>query len=1249
MGDNFVHLHVHTEYSLLDGFSRLDKLMKRAKEIGQNTIAITDHGNMFGAIDFYKKAKKEGIKPIIGCEIYTAPRSLRDKDSNLDKRMGHLVLLAENMLGYKNLIKLVSISYTEGFYYKPRVDLEELKKYSEGIIACSACLAGDVSRNLMDRNYDGAKRYALKYNEIFGQGNFYLEIQDHGIPEQKEVNAGMIKLSKETGIPLVATNDVHYVDKGDAKTHDVLMCIQMGKTLDDPTRMRFASDEFYLKSRAEMEENFSYVQEALDNTVKIADRCEIEFDFNTYHLPKYDVPDGKTAYAYLRELCEKGLRERYGEPSQEIIDRLDYELDVINTMGYVEYFLIVWDFINYSKENGIVVGPGRGSAAGSIVSYTLKITDIDPIKYSLLFERFLNPERVSMPDIDIDFCYERREEVIDYVKRKYGEDHVAQIITFGTMGAKAAIRDVGRVLDIAYSKVDKIAKEIPFAIGMTIDKALDTNPNLKEMYDEDEESKEIIDISKQMEGMLRHASTHAAGVVISKDPVDNYVPLYKNQDSITTQYGMTTLEELGLLKMDFLGLRTLTVINDTLELIEKNREAKGYTEKIDFSSMDYDDSEVYEMLSSGNTLGVFQLESSGMRSFMKQLKPSMIEDVIAGISLYRPGPMDSIPKYIENKNHPEKVTYAHEKLKPILEVTYGCLVYQEQVMQVVRDLGGYSYGRSDLVRRAMSKKKMDVMEEERQYFIHGKYDDNGEIEIMGCVRNGVPEEAANVIFDDMIDFAKYAFNKSHAACYGVLAYETAYLKTHYPVEFMAALITSIMGNTDKVVEYIRECKSMDIQVLPPDINKSFTKFSVEENNIRFGLAAVKNVGVNIIQNIIEEREATGKFKDFIDFVKRIDPKDTNKRVIESLIKCGAFDGISENRASMMSGYEPVVNSIAMDRKKNVKGQISLFDMMGSMDEPSGSEQNIGLQDGADSNISTANAGGTMMGDIYSIPSIKEYNEKYKLSLEKEVLGMYVSGHPLSEYEELLMERTSIDIGKIHEASEDMETYLNLNDKEVIMGGMISKKTIKTTRRNDMMAFIELEDLFGNIEVIVFPQMLTKFKNLLGEDEIILIKGSLTAKEDEEAKLIAREIKNIADHSEFEENSYRKNGYGGNGYNGGGYNGSNRYNNGGVHNDASRYNNGENMGNKNISTNENFKEGKRIYIKIDSLKNAVMTYEITEIAKTQRGNDVIYLCPEDESKNGSKKSYRMTGLGTIANDELISGLERILPSENIKVR
>ncbi len=1160
MSKDFVHLHVHTEYSLLDGFSRIKNLVNRAKELNMSAVAITDHGCMFGAIDFFKVAKKEGIKPIIGCEVYTAPRGMKDKDPNFDKSQGHLILLAKDTTGYQNLIKLVSAAYVQGFYYKPRVDIDEIKKHSEGIIALSACLAGDVSQALMNRNYDKAKNIALKYKEIFGEENYYLEIQDHNLPEQKEVNRELIRLSKEIGIGLVATNDVHYVRKEDSKIHDILMCIQMGKTVNDPARMRFGSDEFYLKSREEMEEIFPEVQEALDNTSKIAQMCNVEFDFNTIHLPQYDVPDGYTPQEYLRMLCFKGLKERYKKPSQEILDRLEYELGVIEKMGYVEYFLITWDFINFARENSIMVGPGRGSAAGSIVSYTLYITDIDPIKYSLLFERFLNPERVSMPDIDIDFCYERREEVIDYVKRKYGEDHVAQIITFGTMGAKAAIRDVGRVLDVSYNKVDNIAKEIPFALGMTIDKALDTNPNLKKLYEEDSETKEIIDVSRKIEGMLRHASTHAAGVVISKKPIDEYVPLYKHQDAITTQFTMTTLEELGLLKMDFLGLRTLTVIRDALDLIEKNHNLK-----INFSKMEYDDPKVYELLSSGNTLGVFQLESAGMRSFMKQLKPDNFEDIVAGISLYRPGPMDSIPVYINNKNNPENVEYLHKKLKPIMEVTYGCLVYQEQVMQVVRDLGGYSYGRSDLVRRAMGKKKMDVMEKEREYFIHGKTDENGELEIAGCVRNGVPEDIGNKIFDDMIDFAKYAFNKSHAAAYGVLAYETAYLKAHYPVEFMAALITSVMGNTDKVVEYIRECNSLKIDVLKPDINKSFTKFSVEDKSIRFGLAAVKNVGVNVLNNIIKERESSGEFKDFNEFCKRLDSKDLNKRIIESLIKCGAFDEMGDNRASLLLGYEKLLESISMDRKKNLAGQVSLFDGF-EMDESINND----------------------IQSMYTLPHVKELEEKERLYLEKEVLGMYVSGHPLSQYKDEIKRNTTINNAELNEIKDDYITYLNLNEREVTMGGIVINKTIRTTKRNDLMAIIELEDLFGVIEVIVFPQVLQKYNTIIQEDKIIYIDGRLSIKEDENAKLIAREIRDMND-----------------------------------------------SGNKDKPT---------LYLKINSIENKELVNDLISVVTKYPGENDIYIYAEN-----IKQVYKWNHIKVNINENLINELEHILPKTNIKVK
>lgn len=1186
MEKNFTHLHVHTEYSLLDGFSRVKTLVKRAKEKGMTAVAITDHGCMFGAIDFYKAAKAEGIKPIIGCEVYTAPRKLTDKDPNYDKHQGHLVLLAKDMTGYKNLIKIVSKSYVDGFYYKPRTDMDELKKHSQGLIALSACLAGDVPRAIMNGNYDKARKLAMEYRDIFGNGNYYLEIQDHGLPEQKQVNTEVVRLSRELNIPLVATNDVHYVDKDDAKIQDILMCLQMQKTIDDENRMKFPSDEFYLKSREEMEQLFPELEEALDNTNEIAERCNVEFEFNKYHLPRYDVPEGYTTNGYFRELCQKGLVERYGEDCpEEYKERLEYELNTIENMGYVEYFLIVWDFINFAKQNNIMVGPGRGSAAGSIVAYTLKITDIDPMKYSLLFERFLNPERVSMPDIDIDFCYERREEVIDYVKRKYGEDHVAQIITFGTMGAKIAIRDVARVLNVSYNKADQIAKEIPFELGMTIDKAMDSNPTLVELYESDAEAREVIDISKRLEGTLRHASTHAAGVVIARNPVDEYVPLYKHQDSITTQFTMTTLEELGLLKMDFLGLRTLTVIRDALDLIELNRDIKGYTEHIDFSKMEYDDDEVFETLSQGNTLGVFQLESSGMRNFMKQLKPNSFEDIVAGISLFRPGPMDSIPTYIENKNNPEKVTYINDKLRPILEVTYGCLVYQEQVMQVVRDLAGYSYGRSDLVRRAMSKKKMDVMEEERQYFIHGKFDDEGNIEIPGCIRNGISEEDANKIFDDMIDFARYAFNKSHAAAYGVLAYETAYLKVHYPVEFMAALMTSIMGNSDKVVEYIRECNAIGIPVNPPDINKSFSKFSVEGDSIRFGLAAVKNVGVNIIENIVKEREANGEFKDFVDFAKRLDTKDTNKRVVESLIKCGAFDQISENRATLMAGYESVLESISMDRKKNVQGQISLFDAFSAQ-----------VEEVPDMQLST------------NLPVVREFSEKERLNMEKEVLGMYLSGHPLSEYKSELDRKTSINMKKINELKENEKTFMKLHDREVIMGGMVIAKRIMTTKRNEIMAFITLEDLYGAIEVVVFPQTLKKFNILLNDDSIILIKGAISI-DDDEAKLIARDIKDINEEYRF---------------------------------------NSEKIS-FDVRSNSSKSKNRQMNVRIDTVGDEELLMKIFTITRKYPGRDRLVLLPKDQNIDMSKPiAYKVPGMYINADEELKKELGSLVGKLNIEI-
>ena len=1176
---DFCHLHVHTEYSLLDGFSRLKKLIPKIKEMGMSSCAITDHGSMFGVIDFYKECKKYDIKPIIGCEVYVAPRNREDKDPLIDKYSSHLILLAENNEGYKNLIKIVSDSYVNGFYYKPRTDKSILRRHSKGIICLSACMNGEIPKSLMQRDYDNAKKIAQEYIEIFGKDNFFLELQDHRLPEDKEINSGLLKLSKELGIGLVATNDAHYVEKNDSKNHDVLLCIQMQRKVNEENRMKFPNDEFYMKTREEMEELFSFAPESIENTLKIADRCNVEFDFNTYHIPSFEVEEGYTPESYLRKLCNEGLYERYENPSEEIKQRLEYEINVIVDMGYVEYFLIVWDFINYAKTNGIMVGPGRGSAAGSVVSYTLHITDIDPIKYNLLFERFLNPERITMPDIDIDFCYERREEVIDYVKRKYGSDHVAQIITFGTMGAKLAIRDVGRVLDVEYNKVDKIAKEIPFALGMTIDKAFEQNEVLVEMYESDSETKEIIDVSRDIEGMLRHASTHAAGVVISKKPIDEYVPLYRNQDSITTQFTMTTLEELGLLKMDFLGLRTLTVIRDALDLIEKNRKYKNYTEKIDFSKMEYNDRDVYEMLSSGNTLGVFQLESSGMRSFMKQLKPDNFEDIIAGISLYRPGPMDSIPTYVRRKFHPDEVTYLHEKLRPILDVTYGCLVYQEQVMQVVRELAGYSFGQSDLVRRAMSKKKMDVMEEERQYFIYGKYDDEGNLLIPGCIRNGVDEKTANQIFDEMIDFARYAFNKSHAAAYGVLAYETAYLKKHYPVEFMAALMTSVMINTDKVVEYIRECNTIDIEVLPPDINKSFSKFSVEGDSIRFGLAAVKNVGSHIIDSIVKEREKNGEFKDMSDLITRMGDINLNKKVLESLIKCGAFDCFNETRKTMLLGFEELQEIINKDRKKNVKGQISIFELL---EEDDVEEVNV-------------------------LKKYNEYDDNTKLEMEKSVLGLYVSGHPLSEYEEILELRTSIDVNEINKLRENPEELLNLNEKEHIVGGMILSIKTMFTKRGDTMAFLLIEDMYGTLEVVVFPKTYKQYRNILKEDNIILVKGKMSIRDDDNVSILSDEIKEIEDTSSFSESRIFK-------------------------------------------RNEVLEgTGKKIYLKIDSMKDRELLDKISAIIYNHKGRDKVIIYPIDENMESEKPKVYELNMGAYADDKIKEKLKSIIDEKNIVIK
>lgn len=1067
---NFTHLHVHTEYSLLDGSSKIQELVARTKELGMDSIAITDHGVMYGVIDFYRAAKNEGIKPIIGCEVYVAARKRTDKDSHLDSTFYHLVLLAENQVGYKNLMKLVSKAFVEGFYYKPRIDLEILEKYSEGIIGTSACLGGQVQSAILNVSYDKAKEIALRYNEILGQGNFYLELQDHGYKEQKQVNQELIRLSKETGIPLIASNDVHYTFKEDSKAHDILLCIQTNKKVNDEDRMKYKGGQFYLKSPEEMYELFPYAKEALQNTYEIAKRCNVEFEFGNTKLPKFDVPKEYDAKSYLRKLCQDGLITRYKEPSEELQKRLDYELSVIEQMGYVDYFLIVWDFIKYAKDNDIMVGPGRGSAAGSIVAYTLRITDIDPIKYNLIFERFLNPERVSMPDIDIDFCYERRQEVIDYVVEKYGEEKVAQIITFGTMAARAVIRDVGRALDLPYAQVDKVAKMIPSELGINIKRALKINSELSSLYEEDEETKYLIDMSMRLEGLPRHSSTHAAGVVICQEPVMEYVPLNANDGAITTQFTMTTLEELGLLKMDFLGLRTLTVIQNAFKQI-------AYRENnITEENIDYNDKEVYELIGSGKTEGIFQLESAGMKSFMKELRPESLEDVIAGISLYRPGPMDFIPKYVKGKNSPEKIEYTCAELEPILQPTYGCIVYQEQVMQIVRDLAGYTLGRSDLVRRAMSKKKAKVMEKERQNFIYGNEKEN----VKGCINNGISEKVANTIYDEMIDFAKYAFNKSHAAAYAVVAYQTAWLKKYYPVEFMAALLTSVMYNSAKVSEYIGTCRNMGIKLLPPDINEGYADFSVSEGKIRYGLAAIKNVGKSAIKSLVAERKENGDYISITNFCERLVGNDLNKRMIESLIKAGAFDSLKGTRKQYMHSYKIIMDGIIQTKKRSIEGQINLFDF--ATDEDTGKKQ---FEE--------------------QLPDVGEFPEEALLANEKEVLGIYLSGHPLENYKEEINSLTNVRSSDFV-YSEDEEVISKLYDgQEVVIGGMITSKTVKSTRNNKMMAFITLEDLYGMVEVIIFPNDYERNKNIINEDAKIFVKGRVSIVDEQDSKIILQRI------------------------------------------------------------------------------------------------------------------------------------------------
>lgn len=1082
----FTHLHVHTEYSLLDGSGKVEEMVKRAKELGMDSLAITDHGSMYGCVEFYKAAKEEGIKPIIGCEVYVAGKSMYDKNNDKDNETYHLVLLVKNEKGYSNLMKIVSAAAIDGFYYKPRVDHEFLKNNSQGIIALSACLSGEVQAHVKNGNIKKAKEAALFYKDTFKDG-FYLEIQNHGIKEQVFVNDKIVEMSKELHIPLVATNDVHYINKEDAKAHDILLCIQTGKTVDDENRMRYPSGEFYLKSPEEMYEMFSYVPEAIENTNKIAEECNYDYEFHKSKLPRFPLDEGIDPYEYLKELCYKGLRERYTntdtstEEGRTLVDRLEYELGVIKQMGYVDYFLIVWDFIRFARENNIMTGPGRGSAAGSIVAYTLGITKIDPIKYNLIFERFLNPDRVSMPDIDSDFCYERRQEVIDYVVEKYGKNNVSQIVTFGTMAARACIRDVGRAMNYSYAEVDKIAKMIPSLLNITIDRALDINPELKDLYDNDFRVKELIDVARSLEGIPRHTSTHAAGVVISSRPLVEYVPLSKNEGTIVTQFTMGTLEELGLLKMDFLGLRTLTVMRDAIEMIKENRGISINLDRINF-----DDKEIYRMIGDGKTVGVFQLESPGMTTFMKELKPDNLEDIIAGISLYRPGPMAEIPRYIENKNNPGKIEYETPELAHILDVTYGCMVYQEQVMQIVRDLAGYSMGRSDLVRRAMSKKKHKVMEEERYNFINGITDEDGKVTVPGCIRNGISRQSADNIFDSMMDFASYAFNKSHAAAYAVVAYDTAYLARYYLTEYIAAMLNSIMGISEKVSYYIRFAKTQGIEVLPPDINESYTKFTVKGSKIRFGLAAVKNVGANVIESIVRSRAKKGKFTSLSDFVNKVDMNYVNKRVVESLIKAGALDCFHVNRSQMFAVYETMLDSANNERKRNIEGQMNLF-------------QDFKSSDAADIDI--------------KYPNIKEFDKKHLLAMEKEMTGLYISGHPLDEYADALEVNTNTRISDIvvdttFEGEID-ESAAKINDGDrVVIGGIITQVSKKVTKNNQMMAFITLEDLYGSVETIIFPKTFEKCKELVYEDSIIIVKGRVSVKEDEQSRVLCESIERL---------------------------------------------------------------------------------------------------------------------------------------------
>ena len=1100
MAQDFVHLHVHSEYSLLDGMCRIKDLPKRAKELGMKAIALTDHGVMYGAVNFYKECKKEDIKPIIGCEVYVAPNSRFDKNVGVDDNYSHLILLAKNTEGYQNLTKLVSYGFTEGYYYKPRIDKELLEKYHEGLICLSACLAGEINKHILKDDMDGAERVAMWFKNLFKE-DYYIELQNNGLPEQIMVNQKLITLSRKLNIPIVGTNDAHYLKKEDSYNHEILLCIQTGKKMTDEDRMRFQTNEFYIKSPEEMIEYFSNVPEAVENTIKIADKCNFDFEFGITKLPNYDVPSKyKTHEEYFRKLTADGITARYGKrPTEEVKKRVAYELDVISKMGYVDYFLIVWDYINYAKSVGIPVGPGRGSGAGSIVAYAIGITDIDPIKYGLLFERFLNPERISMPDFDVDFADDRRQEVIDYVGRKYGADHVAQIITFGTMSAKSVIRDVGRVLDVPYGDVDKIAKMIPFEIHMTIDKALEQNRELKELYDSDGTVRRIIDIAKGLEGMPRNASTHACGIVITKNPVDTYVPLATNDGNVVAQYTMTVLEELGLLKMDFLGLRTLSVIANCVELVKKNR---GIDVVFD---QEMNDPNVYKLWKEGKTFGIFQFESVGITNVMKELSPDSLEDIIAGVSLYRPGPMDQIPRYIKGKINPGHNEYTHPALEPILNVTYGCMVYQEQVMQIVRDLAGYSLGRADLVRRAMGKKKLDVMAKEREIFINGQIDDDGNIVVPGCVRNGIDEKSADKIFDEMAEFAKYAFNKSHAAAYAVLSYRTAYLKTYYKEELMAATLNSFLGNLDKVSVYIQDCKEMGIEILNPSINDSETKFTVHDNKIRFGLGSIKNVGTAVVDSIVEEREKNGLYESFTSFCERTKSYNINRRCVESMIKAGVFDIFGKTRNTLLASFENILDIISNENKNKMENQVSMFDMM----DLSGEEAE---------------------GQKYTFTEKEEMDTKELLRLEKEMLGVYISGHPLDKLKNKIERETNFssrDLVKMNEEVEGFGESKTIRDgMNIKMVGIISDIKKKFTRRNTIMAFVRIDDFYGSVETIVFDSIYSKSSNVLEEDNIVFVEGRISLREDEGASIVVSKITKYDDidiensTENVEENSFK---------------------------------------------------------------------------------------------------------------------------------